>query len=473
VLANVRRGVVMNLRHEPGGQAPEKPAASAPIDSEGRSQRGVTPGARWPRPSAPRRPTLLRRRLRPRRLPRIWRFFAILGPGLIAANAGNDAGGIATYTQAGAQTGYELLWALLLIVVVVTVVQEMAARLGVSTGKGLMALIREEFGVRWALVAAGVVIVANGGTTIAEFAGVAAALQLFGLPPELSAPLTGGLLGWLVLRSNYARVERVFLAMGAVFVSYVITVILVHPHWGTAVHDTVVPTFSSSGAFIFLLIAFIGTSVTPYMQLYLQSAVAEKGTSEADYSYVRTEVIVSSILADIVVACIVITAAATLHAHGLVNITTPGQAARALSPLAGAGAKYLFAVGLLGASLLAAGVLPLSTAFVVADAFGTERGISNSVHEAPVFYAVFIGLLVAGGVCVLIPGISLITVLLVTQVVDGILLPVVLIFMLRLSNNVRLMGRRANGRLANAVGGTTAVVLIVLTAILLLDTVKG
>ncbi len=428
---------------------------------------------RWPRRSGPRRPPTLPRRLRPRRLPRLWRFFAILGPGLIAANAGNDAGGIATYSQAGAQTGYELLWALLLIVVAVIVVQEMAARLGVSTGKGLMALIREEFGVRWALLAAAVVLVANGGTTIAEFAGVAAALQLFGLPPELSAPLTGGLLGWLVLRSNYARVERVFLGMGAVFVAYIITVFVVHPNWGQAVHDTFVPTFSGSGTFVFLLIAFIGTSVTPYMQLYLQSAVADKGTSDADYGYVRAEVIASSILADVVVACIVITAAATLHAHGIINITTPEQAAHALSPLVGTGAKYLFAVGLLGASLLAAGVLPLSTAFVVAEAFGTERGLSTSVHEAPVFYAVFVGLLTAGGICVLIPGVNLIAVLITTQVVDGILLPVVLVFMLRLSNNVRLMGKRANGRFANVVGATTAAVLIFLTLALLFYTLKG
>jgi Mn2+/Fe2+ NRAMP family transporter len=265
----------------------------------------------------------------------------------------------------------------------------------------------------------------------------------------------------------------VFLAMGAVFVAYVITVFVVHPNWGRAVHDTFVPTFSGSGSFVFLLIAFIGTSVTPYMQLYLQSAVADKGTAESDYGYVRAEVIASSILADVVVACILITAAATLHAHGVFNITTPGQAAHALSPLVGASAKYLFAVGLLGASLLAAGVLPISTAFVVAEAFGTERGLSRSVGEAPIFYAVFVGLLTAGGICVLIPGVNLIAVLLVTQVVDGVLLPVVLVFMLRLSNNVRLMGKRANGRLANIVGGTTAAVLIFLTLVLLFDTIKG
>jgi NRAMP (natural resistance-associated macrophage protein)-like metal ion transporter len=463
----------MNLRHESGGLAPETPEVRVPSEAEGRSSRSLTSAVRGRRTPGLRRPPILPRRLRPRRLPRLWRFFAILGPGLIAAYAGNDAGGIATYSEAGAQTGYELLWALLLIVVAVIVVQEMAARLGVSTGKGLMALIREEFGVRWAVVAAAVVIIANGGTTICEFAGVAAALELFGLPPELSAPLTGGLLGYLVLRSNYARVERVFLAMGAVFVAYVITVFVVHPNWGRAVHDTFVPTFSGSGSFVFLLIAFIGTSVTPYMQLYLQSAVADKGTAESDYGYVRAEVIASSILADVVVACILITAAATLHAHGVFNITTPGQAAHALSPLVGASAKYLFAVGLLGASLLAAGVLPISTAFVVAEAFGTERGLSRSVGEAPIFYAVFVGLLTAGGICVLIPGVNLIAVLLVTQVVDGVLLPVVLVFMLRLSNNVRLMGKRANGRLANIVGGTTAAVLIFLTLVLLFDTIKG
>jgi Mn2+/Fe2+ NRAMP family transporter len=460
----------MNLRHESGGLAPEKPATGAPSQAEGRRRRGLTPPVRWPRPSGPRLPPILPRRLRPRRLPRLWRFFAILGPGLIAANAGNDAGGIATYSQAGAQTGYDLLWALVLITVALIVVQEMSARLGVATGKGLMALIREEFGVRWALVAAGVVLIANGGTTIAEFAGVAAALQLFGLPPELSAPLTGGLLGWLVLRSGYVRVERIFLALGAVFAAYVVTVFLVHPNWGAVAQSTLVPTISSSNGFVFLMIAFIGTSVTPYMQLYLQSAVADKGTADADYGYVRTEIIASSLLADLVAACIVITCAATLHAHGLTNITSAGQAAKALSPLVGSGAKYLFAVGLLGASLLAAGVLPLSTAFVVTEAFGTERGVSTAPHEAPLFYAVFVGLLTAGGICVLIPGVNLIAVLLVTQVVDGILLPVVLVFMLRLSSNVRLMGRHVNGRVANIIGGTTAAILIFLTLILIFET---
>ncbi len=463
----------MNPRHEPGGIAPEPQQSPAPAGAEGRARRSLTQSVRWPRPSVPRRPPTLPRRLRPRRLPRLWRFFAILGPGLIAANAGNDAGGIATYSQAGAQTGYRLLWVLVLIAFVVIVVQEMAARIGVSTGKGLMAVIREEFGVRWALVAAAVVLVANGGTTIAEFAGVAAALQLFGLPPELSAPFTGALLGWLVLRSGYAKVERVFLGMGVVFVSYVITVFIVHPDWSAVARNAVIPTISGSNGFVFLLIAFIGTSVTPYMQLYLQSAVADKGTSDADYGYVRTEVIASSIFAVLVVACIVITTAATLHAHGLTNITNVGQAADALRPLAGVDAKYLFAVGLLGASLLAAGVLPLSTAFAVTEAFGTERGVSNSLRQAPLFYAVFVGLLTAGGICVLIPGVNLIAVLIVTQVVDGILLPVVLVFMLRISNNVRLMGHRANGRVANVVGGITAAVLIFLTLILLFETVHG
>ncbi|MGH7640784.1 MAG: Nramp family divalent metal transporter [Candidatus Dormibacteria bacterium] len=392
---------------------------------------------------------------------------------MIAENAGNDAGGVATYSQAGAQTGYELLWALVLIVLAEIVIQEMAARLGVATGKGLMALIREEFGVRWSLVAASAVIVANGGTTIAEFAGVAAALQLFGLPPQLSAPITGGLIGLLVLRSSYARVERVFLALGAVFITYVITLFVVHPNWGEAGRDIILPTFHANGGFLFLLIAFIGTSVTPYMQLYLQSAVAEKGTPQADYGYVRTEVVLSILFADIVVACMLITAAAALHSHGIFNITTPAQAAQALSPLVGASAKYLFAVGLLGASLLAAGVLPISTAFVVTEAFGTERGLSTSPREAPLFYAVFVGLLSAGGICVLIPGINLIDVIVITQVVDGILLPVVLYFMLRLSSQRRLMGRFVNGRIATSVGWVTAGALTFLTLFLLFDTVFG
>lgn len=451
----------MSPSQDTGGSGPS--STGPPQSPAGVSRSGAILGHRHSGPVA-------RRPARRRHLPRLWRLLAIVGPGLIAANAGNDAGGIATYSQAGAETGYELLWALVLITVGLIVVQEMAARLGVATGKGLMALVREEFGVRWALLAAVVVIIANGGTTIAEFAGVAASLQLFGLPPELSAPLTGGLLGWLVLRSGYARVERVFLALGAVFLAYVVTAFLARPDWASVGQHLVVPNLSGGSGFTLLLVAFIGTSITPYMQVYLQSAVADKGTPQADYGYVRFEVIASSILADLAVACIVITTGATLHRHGITDITSAAQAAQALSPLAGEGARYLFAAGLLGASLLAAGVLPLSTAFAVTEAFGTERGVSRSVGEAPLFYAVFIGLLTVGGVFVLVPGLNLIAVLIATQVVEGVLLPVVLAFMLRLSNSRDLMGRYASGRVANSVGGLTALVLVVMTALLLLQT---
>ncbi len=458
----------MTLRHDSGGIAPERSVALDPAGTE-EDEEEFTSG---PAPTGGRRHRhAVPRPLRRRRLPRLWRLLAVLGPGLIAANAGNDAGGIATYSQAGAQTGYGLLWALVLITVAVIVIQEMAARLGLVTGKGLMALVREELGVRWALVAASVVILANAGTTIAEFAGVGAALELFGLPPELSAPLTGIVLGWLVLRSRYARVERVFIAMGAVFAAYAVTAFLAHPNWGEVGRNTIIPSLGHSPGFVLLLVAFVGTSITSYMQLYLQSAVAEKGTQASDIGYVRFEVIISGIFANLVVACILITTAATLHAHGITDVTSAQQAARALSPLAGAGARYLFAVGLLGASLLAAGVLPISTAFVVTEAFGTERGVSTSPREAPLFYAVFVGLLVAGGIVVLVPGFNLITVLIATQVAEGILLPITLSFMLRLGNRRQLMGARANGWLSNLAGGTTAVILTLLTLVILLQTV--
>ncbi|HUY60411.1 MAG TPA: Nramp family divalent metal transporter [Candidatus Dormibacteraeota bacterium] len=449
----------MNRRHQERGLGPAAPAPdTAP---PGRHRLSRLTGA------APRR--------RPRRRPlrRVVRLLLIVGPGIIAANAGNDAGGIATYSQAGAATGYSLLWALVLITISVTVVQEMVARIGVTTGKELMSLIREEFPIGWTMAAAAAVLIANGGTVIAEFAGVGAAFQVLGLPPQLSAPVTGLLIGFLVLRSGYQRVERVFLALGAVFVAYLVTAVLVHPDWGQVAHGVVVPTFSLHPGFLYLFIAFIGTSISPYMQIYLQSAVVEKGTPASDYRMVRLEVITSSIFADLVAAAIVITVAATLHAHGITTVRTAAQAASALAPLAGTSARILFAVGLLGASLLAAGVLPLSTASAVAEAFGTERGVSASPRDARLFYTIFVGLLVVGGLVVLIPGLNLITVLIATQLVNGILLPVILVFLLRLVNNRRLMGDRVNGRWLNLIAGSVAAVLIVLTAALVVTTLAG
>jgi NRAMP (natural resistance-associated macrophage protein)-like metal ion transporter len=412
---------------------------------------------------------------RPRRLAPMWRYLAVVGPGLIVANAGNDAGGIFTYSNVGAKYGLGLLWAMLPICVCLIVVQEMVARLGTVTGKGLMDLIRERFGVRWTLFASAVVIVANGGTTLAEFAGVAGALGLLGVPRWIAVLGAAVMIGVLVLRANRRMVERVFLALGLAFFSYIITAFLVPVDWHAVGHDVLVPSLShngvSSGAYITDLIALIGTSITPYMQLFLQSSIVDKGSVESDYRYVRADVISGSLFAVAVAAFIVITTAFTLNLHGFAGHGLSGsagaqEAASALAPLAGSHAEQLFAVGLLGASLLAAAVLPLSTAFVVCEAFGAERSVQAGFNEAPLFFTLFIGLLAVAAGIMIIPGVPISGVAIGTQVLDGILLPVLLVFIIVLANDRRLLGRRRNGPIYNVIAVGLAGVLSVLTAIL-------
>ena len=414
---------------------------------------------------------------RPRRLAPMWRYLAVVGPGLIVANAGNDAGGIFTYSNVGAKYGLGLLWAMLPICVCLIVVQEMVARLGTVTGKGLMDLIRERFGVRWTLFASAVVIVANGGTTLAEFAGVAGALGLLGVPRWIAVLGAAAMIGVLVLRANRRLVERVFLALGLAFFSYIITAFLVPVDWGSVGHHLVVPELShpgvDNGAYITDLIALVGTSITPYMQLFLQSSIVDKGTAESDYKYVRADVISGSLFAVAVAAFIIITTAFTLNLHGFAGkgLSPTGgaqDAATALIPLAGAHAEQLFAIGLLGASLLAAAVLPLSTAFVVCEAFGAERSVQAGFNEAPLFFTLFIGLLAVGAGVMLIPGVPISGVAIGTQVLDGILLPVLLVFIIILANDRRLLGHRRNGPIYNLIAVGLAGVLSALTAFLVI-----
>jgi len=422
------------------------------------------------RPAAERRAAQ-----RPRRLAPVWRYLAIVGPGIIVANAGNDAGGVFTYSNLGAKYGVRLLWAMLPITLALIVTQEMVARLGAVTGKGLMDLIRERFGVRWTLFASVVVIVANGGTTLAEFAGVAGALGLLGVPRWIAVIAAATMIGVLVLRANRRVVERIFLALGLVFFAYIVTAFMVPTDWREVGTSLVHPGFShpgvDSGAFIADLIALVGTSITPYMQLFLQSSIVDKGTSEKELRFVRADVISGSIFAVMVAAFIIITTAFTLNlhgfaGHGLSSANGAQDAASALRPLAGAHAEQLFAIGLLGASLLAAAVLPLSTAFVVCEAFGAERSVQAGFDEAPLFFTLFIGLLAVGAGIMLIPGVPIAGVAIGTQVLDGILLPVLLTFIIILANDRRLLGRRRNGPVNNAVAVLLAGVLSVLTLFL-------
>jgi NRAMP (natural resistance-associated macrophage protein)-like metal ion transporter len=419
---------------------------------------------------------------RPRRFAGARRYLAIIGPGLIVANAGNDAGGIFTYSNTGAKYGLHLLWTFVPILLALIVTQEMVARLGCVTGKGLMDLIRERFGVRWTLFASVVVIVANGGTVLAEFAGIGGALGLLGVPLPVAVLGSAAMLAILVLRANRRLVERVFLAMGLTFVSYIVTAFMVHPRWGDVAHALVVPTLShpplKPGATSYTtdVITLIGTTITPYMQLFLQSSIVDKGTSEKELNYARADVISGSTFAVMVAMFIVITTAYTLFPHGFAgqDLSSAADAAQALRPLAGDHATQLFAVGLLGASLLAAAVLPLSTAFVVCEAFGAERSVQSRFGEAPLFFVLFILLLLTGAVTVALLGPGSITAVAIgTQTLDGVLLPVLLVFILILANDRRLLGRYRNGPFNNAVAGVFTVVLSGLTTYLVVSTLTG
>ncbi len=426
-----------------------------------RKVRGLAParrdaGVSWRRAGA------ALRRLRPRG--RLGALLALLGPGLIAAAAGNDAGGVTTFTVVGARYGYSLLWALIPIAISLCVVQEMSARLGAVTGKGLSDLIREEFGVRWTAFAMLILLIANFGTTIAEFAGIAAALGLFGVSKWLAVPAMAVLVWLVVVRFSYRVAERVFLSLAAVFVVYLVAAFLSGPDWGAVARATVIPRVEASGDFIVTLITLVGTTITPYMQLFLQSAVVDKGVTTEDYARARADVIVGSVLSIVISAAIVIVAATTLHASGIA-VETAADAARALAPIVGPAATVLFGVGLFGASMLAASILPLSTAYAISEAFGFERGVSRELREAPVFFGLYSALIALGAAVVLLP-VDPIRVILASQLVNGILLPIELVFILLLINDETVMGRYTNGRGFNLVAWTTAIGLTILTLFL-------
>lgn len=380
---------------------------------------------------------------------RLFAYLAILGPGIIAANAGNDASGIATYSSVGAAFGYSLLWAFVPMVVSLMIVQEMCVRMGVVTGQGLADLIREQFGVRWTALIMLALLIANTGVIISEFVGIAQASELFGIPRYFTVPVTAGLIWWLVVKGSQKRVERVFLAMSLVFFCYVISAFLVGPNWGEVGASFVKPTFSSDSIYLFMIMALIGTTITPFMQVYVQSSVVEKRMDVEDLRVARADVVVGTIFACAISAFIVICAAATLHLNGVTTIDSAATAAEAFAPIAGEYAKYLFAIGLFGAAMLAMGVLPLATAYSLSEALGFEKGLSRSFREAPIFIGIFTSLIVIGAVVALIPGIPQIKLLLTTQTINGLLLPVLLIAIVKLASDREIMGEHANGRIFN------------------------
>ncbi|MGA9997205.1 MAG: Nramp family divalent metal transporter [Pyrinomonadaceae bacterium] len=397
-------------------------------------------------------------------------WLAILGPGMIAANAGNDAGGIATFASVGADYGYRLLWVLIPITISLGIVQEMCARMGAITGKGLADLIRERFGVRWTALVMLALLIANGGVTVSEFVGIAAATELFGVPRYVSVPFAAASVWWLVVKGSYKRVERVFLLMSLVFLGYIISAFMAHPDWSTVAREVVRPSFSLDTAYLFTFVAIVGTTISPYMQVYVQSSVVEKGVDADNYAMTRADVWTGTVFAILVVFFIVISTAATLNkAH--IQIETATDAAHALEPLAGRYAELLFAVGLFGASMLAAGVLPLATAYSISEALGFEKGVSRSFREAPIFIGIFTFLVVVGALVAVIPGLPLIRVLLVTQVINGLLLPVILIAILRLVNDKDIMGRQhVNGPIYNVAAWLTAIIVSALSLLLILKT---
>jgi NRAMP (natural resistance-associated macrophage protein)-like metal ion transporter len=410
------------------------------------------------------RPRLRRRN---RLTGRLLLVFAAVGPGLIAANAGNDAGGIATYASVGAKYGYDLLWMMVVITVSLIVVQEMAARMGAVTGKGLAELIREQYGVRWSAFATLSVLVANLGICISEFVGIGAALGLAHVPKYISVPIAAVFVWLLLVRGSYKVAERVFVLMTIPFFAYPIAAILARPDWGDVGHAIVVPHVQLDSAYLFLFIATAGTTITPFMQLYVQSAVVEKGVGPDELNAERVEVVSGSIFANLIAMFIMIATVATLFVHGHHTVSSAADAAKALAPFAGRYAELLFAVGLLGASLLAAAILPVTAAYVIAETFGFEKGIKHRPREAPVFVGVITALIAIGTIVAIVPGLPVIKLLIGVQVVNGVLLPVTLFFVWRLAANRKLMGEYANGRAFNVLAGVTVIATSSLSLLLL------
>ncbi len=398
---------------------------------------------------------------------RLFVLLAVIGPGIITANVDNDAGGITTYSVAGARYGYGLLWMMPLVALALIVIQEMSARLGIVTGKGLADLIRESMGVRWTAIILGILVFANLANTVSEFAGVAASMEIFGISKFISVPLVAVGVWVLIVKGSYKATERIFLIASAIYFSYVLSGLLADPPWQIVARDAITPSFRFESGYVILFITVIGTTIAPWMQFYQQAAIADKGLQPADLAYERIDVIVGALFAILVAVFITIACAATLYVKGI-NINTAADAALALGPLAGTHASTLFALGLLNASVFSAAILPLSTAYVVCEAFGWESAVSRELKDAPIFFTIFTAMIVLGAAIILLPIRSLIEAMLASQTLNGVLLPVILVVMLKLINDRRLMGKYVNGRVFNVLSWATVVILIVLTMILVL-----
>jgi len=397
---------------------------------------------------------------------RILLFFAVVGPGFITANVDNDANGIYTYSAAGAQFGHLLLWTLIPITLALIVVQEISARMGAVTGKGLSDLIREEFGLRITFFMMIGILIINFGNVVGEFAGIAGSLELFGLSKYITVPISAVVVWLIVVKGQYKSVEKVFLVASFFYVTYIIAGFFAKPAWIDALVMTVKPPPSKEflrPGYLYMAIGVVGTTIAPWMQFYLQSSIVEKGVTKRQYKASQIDVVAGCIFTDIVAWFIIVACAATLYAHGYHNISDAKDAAQALRPLAGDYAYILFAMGLFNASLFAASILPLSTAYTVCEGLGFESGVGKKFSEAPVFYWLYTVLIVAGAGCILFPDLPLVKISILSQVINGVAIPPVLVFMLLLVNKKDLMGEYVNSRVYNIVAWTTTVIMTVLT----------
>ena len=403
-----------------------------------------------------------------KRLRSLLKIFSIVGPGIIAVNAGNDAGGIATYSQVGASYGYKMLWGLVIITISLSVIQEMNARMAVVTGKGLSDLIREKFGVKWAFFAMFVLLIANFGLVMADFAGVAMSMELFGVSKYIAVPIGAVLIWALVTKGSYNKVEKVFLLFTIVFFGYIFSAIQAKPEWSQVFGNMVRPQISFNSAFLLTFIGMIGTTITPYMQFYLQSSIVDKHLSLSDYKYEKLDVYFGSLWGNTIAFFIIVCTAATLY-KSHIRIDTAAQAAQALGPIAGKYASMLFGLGLLGASLLACAIIPLSTSYAICEAFGFESGVDNDFKEAPFFFGIYTVMIVLGAGLVLIPGVPLMSLAVATQQIAGILSPVILIFMIILVNDKRIMGKYVNNKAQNVISFATVGFIVLLSVIIFIS----
>ena len=398
---------------------------------------------------------------------RLIAFLSILGPGFITANVDNDPGGILTYSQAGAKYGYTLLWTLIPTTIALIVIQEMAARMGAVTGKGLSDLIREEFGLRATFITMAILSIADFGNIAAEFAGIASGMSVFQVSKYLSVPVGAALVWIVIVKGRYKPIERMMILFSLIYFTYPVSAFLAKPDWNQAIHDTLVPQWNGDSQNLLMVVGLIGTTITPWMQFYLQASIVEKGVDRRHYNLTRLDVIFGCIVTDIIAFFIVVACAATIYKSGGGELGDAAEAAIALRPFAGKFAGALFAVGLVNASLLAAAILPLATAYNICEGLGFESGIERRFSEAPIFYWLYTLLIVGGAGFVLIPGLPLLKVILLSQVANGVLLPFVLFYMLTLVNRKRIMQEYTNKLWQNIVAWSTAVAMLGLTAAML------